>query len=413
MSPNKLFIRRLTTDWKYKYGVWKTTVDWTVALYIVIPALILGIDQYLQWWKVPLFWVNQVPINILLVVCYLFAWAGSPRIFLEEGDQLFLLNRTKWLKQIIKQGLIYSFLLNSLFSMFFFVLLAPLLMKHYQISSAYFACLFFITLFLKIFLGLAKQLLNLRYYGWKEFIVVKGLLITGSFVFIRIIPYSLNNYIVAIITMLVLIMFSLILTLIRINFLSHFLADVAREQKQRLKYVSFLLIISGINVKKPKKQRIRPLLFYKSNLIFKKRTPVNGIVEMCIKATLRNNKSVKEYLQLVFVCTLVVFSLPSILKWLIWLVLAFVWVNFVSLYWREIISSETGRIFQWKWKDKIVAFRKFIFLMTIPGFLLISLIVGFQTFSWIGVPLIIPISIIMVFYACRIVTVLVELNSTI
>ena len=272
---------------------------------------------------------------------------------------------------------------------------------------------FFITLFLKIFLGLAKQLLNLRYYGWKEFIVVKGLLITGSFVFIRIIPYSLNNYIVAIITMLVLIMFSLILTLIRINFLSHFLADVAREQKQRLKYVSFLLIISGINVKKPKKQRIRPLLFYKSNLIFKKRTPVNGIVEMCIKATLRNNKSVKEYLQLVFVCTLVVFSLPSILKWLIWLVLTFVWVNFVSLYWREIMSSETGRIFQWKWKDKIVAFRKFIFLMTIPGFLLISLIVGFQTFSWIGVPLIIPISIIMVFYACRIVTVLVELNSTI
>lgn len=401
MTPRKLFLKRLTADWRFKYGIWKTTIDWTVALYIVLPALAFGIHQYLLWWEMPLSWLYLVPRELFFAICYLFAWSGSLRIFLEEADQIFLLHQKKWLKLIIKQGLIYSFSIYFLFSIVFFILLAPFLLQHYHFSHTYFISLFLITLLLKIFLGLVKQFLTLRYNGWKKFIMMRGILVLGSVLFMGIISNVLNNYTASFITMLFLAIFSIILTVIRINLTGSFLADVAQEQSQKLKYVSFLLNYSGTSTKKPRKQRIRPWLFYHSNLIFKKRTPINGLVELCIKAVLRNNKSLWEYLQITIISVLVVLSIPGSIKLLIWLVLAFVWVGFVSLYWKEIMASDFLQMFKWKPEDRVLALQKFLFLITLPGFLLLSIIMGFQTFSWIGAFFLVPISSILLFYICR------------
>lgn len=45
ITPAKLFKKRIVSDWKFQYKVWRMAIDWTVALYIVIPAIILGIYQ--------------------------------------------------------------------------------------------------------------------------------------------------------------------------------------------------------------------------------------------------------------------------------------------------------------------------------------------------------------------------------
>lgn len=404
MTPSKLFFKRLTVDWKYKYSVWKTTIDWTVALYIVLPALVLGIDRYLQWWKISPLWLNLLPKEFFFIICYLFAWSSSLRIFWEEGDQIFLLNQKKWLQQIMKYGLMYSFSLYFLFSILFFGLLAPFLLQYYQFSYPNFVSLFLITFILKIFFGLVKQLLTLRYYGWRQFVFFKGILVLSSILFISVISNVLSNSIVSSVTLLFLLIVLSRLMVIRLNFTRNFLADVAREQSQRLKYVSLLLGFSGTAIKKPKKQRIYPWLFRHSNLIFQERTPINGLVELGIKATLRNRQGIWQYIQFVMICLLVVLSISGSLKWLIWLGLAFVMVNFSGLYWKEIMASEFVRLFQWKPDDQALALRKFLFLMTLPGFMLISIIMGFQTFSWLGAFEIVPISIILVFYTCRIVS---------
>ena len=178
--------------------------------------------------------------------------------------------------------------------------------------------------------------------------------------------------------------------------------NVALEQSQRLKYVRILLSFSGISIKTNKKQRNRPLLFYNSNPIFSKRTSANALVELCIKTILRNSRSLWEYAQIVFVCLLVIVSVPGSVKWIIWLVLAFIMVNYVALYWKEITNSDFVQMFKWKREDKILALQKFLFLITLPGFLLISIVMGIQVLSWVGAIFIVPMSIIILFYTCRI-----------
>ncbi len=44
----KLFWQRLVSGWKYQYSVWKTVVDWIVALYIVIPFSAIFLEVYLS-----------------------------------------------------------------------------------------------------------------------------------------------------------------------------------------------------------------------------------------------------------------------------------------------------------------------------------------------------------------------------
>ncbi|TEB14697.1 Bacterial ABC transporter protein EcsB [Pelotomaculum sp. FP] len=403
MSPKKLFFRRLSSELKFQFSVWKTIIDWTVALYIVIPAIALGINQYLLWWQDPPYWLNLLPVGLLFAIFFFFAWSGKIRIFLREGDQLFLLYEKQWLKQIIKYGLIYSFSLNFLLSMFFVLFLAPFILQHYQFSQIQLISLFFITFLSKVFLGLTKQLLTLRFYGWRQFVVVRGLMVLGSLLFATFVPNILNDSIIYMITILILFIAIGMLSIKRLNYKGSFFVDVAREQSEKLKYVSFLLGFSGVNIKKPRKQRKRPWLFSRSNLIFKKRNAVNGLAELCIKSTLRNGRSLSQYLQFVLICILFIMGIPCNLKWLIWLVFAFVFINFVGLYWKESLASEFIELFYWNHEDKHLALRKFLFIMTLPGFLLISITAGFQVFSWLGALLILPVSIGLVFYLCRIV----------
>lgn len=104
ITPTQLFFRRVGSDWRYQYGVWKTAVDWTVALYIVIPAVLIGLNGYALLWKNQYGWMEGVPFSWLLISLYLFAWSGRIRTFMEEGDQLFLLQRKGWVRRIIALG---------------------------------------------------------------------------------------------------------------------------------------------------------------------------------------------------------------------------------------------------------------------------------------------------------------------
>jgi ABC-2 type transport system permease protein len=244
MSPGKLFSKRLSAELKFQFSIWRTTIDWTVALYIVLPAIALGINQYLLWWENTPRWLNLLPVDLLFATCFLFAWSGSIRIFLQEADQLFLLNQKHWLKKIMKYGLVYSSSLYFILSAFFFLFLAPFILQHYQFSQIQLFLLFSSTFLSKVFLGLAKQLLSIRFYGWQQFIVIRGIMVLGSFLFIALIPHILNNSIIYSVTILLLFIASGLLSIKRLNYQGSFFVDVAREQSEKLKYVNFFTSVA-------------------------------------------------------------------------------------------------------------------------------------------------------------------------
>jgi len=404
MTVTRLFFQRLISDWKYQYQVWKTAVDWIVALYIVIPFLAIFISVYVSWWRAVPEWLIYIPLNMLLGIILVFAWSGTIRIFVEDADQLFLLQRKAWISRIIKDSLSYSLIYNLVVTSLLLILLAPFLLMHYGFTMVDIIWLTVFVFVLKNSIGLAKQLLELRFKGWSQRIVRWVMFIlTGVYVraSLAVLLSRLGLFYLA---LSILIGLLGILLYRRMKLRGTFFEDIAREQTAKLRLAKFMLQALRTYVKKPRSARKRPLLFRKSNLLFKVRNPVNGLVEMCLKSELRNDKDVMFYLKMLGVSIFFIIVFPPNYGWLLWFVFSIMITNFVYLFWQEAIKDPFVCLFPWLPETKIVAMRKAIFFMALPGQLILGVVVAIKTHSWLGALGLVPITILIGYYVAKIVS---------
>ncbi|HEY8911047.1 MAG TPA: ABC transporter permease [Desulfosporosinus sp.] len=180
MTVTGLFFQRIISGWKYQYQVWRTAVDWIVALYIVIPFSAIFIDFYLSWWRAAPGWLDYIPLSALTAIILVFAWSGTVRIFVEDADQLFLLQCKAWISRIIKYSLGYSVIYNLAVTSLLLIILAPFLLLHYGFSFMGVVWLAVFVFVLKSCMGLATQLVELHFKGWiKRIVRTVIFLITG------------------------------------------------------------------------------------------------------------------------------------------------------------------------------------------------------------------------------------------
>lgn len=401
MTATGLFFRRIVSDWKYQYQVWRTAVDWIVALYIVIPFTAIFINLYLSWWRRPPEWLVNIPLNVLLGIILVFAWLGTIRIFLEEADQLFLLQCKDWISRIVKYSLGYSVSCNLVVSSLLLIILAPFLLLHYGFSLLGVVWLAVFVFVFKNCMGLAKQLVELRFKGWPQRIIrwvifiLTGVYVRESVVLLLSRPGLFYMSLFVLLSLLGFLLYE------RVKLKGTFFADVAREQTARLRLAKFMLQAAGMNVKKPRLARKRPLLFRNSALIFRKRNPVNGLVEMCLKAVLRNEGDVGFYLKLLGLYLVMIVAFPGDYKWLLWIVFSIMLTNVVGISWLEVINAPFVRLFPWLSETKMVAARKSIFLMALPGQLSLGLAVVLQTRSWLEALGMVPIGIMIGYFSAK------------
>ncbi|ODA42436.1 ABC transporter permease [Desulfosporosinus sp. BG] len=401
MTVTKLFFQRLVAEWKYQYQVWKTAVDWIVALYILIPFFAIFLNYYVSWWRKAPGWLDYIPLTAFLGIILVFAWSGTIRIFLEEADQLFLLQRKAWISQIIRYSLGYSVIYNLFATSLMMSILAPFLWRYYSFSLAEIILIVFFIFVLKNCLGLAKQLVELRFKGWPQRMVKWVMfLIIGGYVRTSVVLLRSRTGLFCLLGLILLIILGILLYQ-REKVTGSFFEDVLRERQARLRLAKFMLQQVGTYVKKPRFSRKRPLLFRTSRLLFKKRNPVNGLVEMCLKAVLRNESDVGFYLKLVGVYLVMILVFPGDLKWLLWIVFSIMLTNVVGISWLEVINSPFVCLFPWLPGTKLAAARKAIFLMALPGQLLLGLVVVLQTHSWIGALGLVPSGLVIGYFTAK------------
>ncbi|MDQ7095335.1 ABC transporter permease [Desulfosporosinus sp. PR] len=394
MNVARLFVQRLVAEWKYQYEVWKTAVDWVVALYIVIPFSAIFLNFYRSWWWKAPGWLNYVPLNALLFVVLVFAWSGTIRIFVEDADQLFLLQRAAWFNGLLKYSLSYSLIYNLVAAVLLLLVLAPFLILHYGFS---WLNLMWLTVFLALFkncMGIAKQLFEFRFKGWSQrfvrtvIFVIAGLYMRQSVFYLQSRRELFYPLILGLLFLLGLLLYK------RLTMEGIFFEDVSREETAKLRLAKFMLQRAGTYVKKPRSLRKRPLMFRNSNLLFQKRNPVNALTEVCLKALLRNDGDVMFYLQLLGFDLGLILLIPSYYKWLLWLVFSLVMTNLVWLSWREVINEPFVCLFPWLPETKVAAARKALFLMALPGQLILGVAVAIQTGSWLETLAMLPLGII-------------------
>ena len=401
MTVTKLFLKRISSDWKYQYQVWKTAVDWIVALYIVIPFFTIFINFYLSWWRKAPEWLAYIPLNAILGIILVFAWSGTIRIFVEDADQLFLLQRKAWIRRIYKYSLGYSVINTLMVTVLLLIILAPFLLLHYgftQINIIWLTVLIFV---LKNCMGLAKQLVEFRFQSWTQRIVRVVIFIITGFYVRESVVLLLRRPGLFYLSLSVLLSTLGFLLYKRVNLKGTFFDDVAREQTAKLRLAKFMLQSAGTYVKKPRIMRKRPLLFRNSKPIFKKRNPVNGLVEICLKAVLRNEGDVGFYLKLVGLYLVMIVSFPGEFKWLLWIVFSIMLTSVVWTSWLGVINEPFVGLFPWLPETKIAAAKKSIILMALPGQLLLGLVVVIQTRSWLEALGMIPIGLMIGYYSAK------------
>ncbi|MFP3490042.1 ABC transporter permease, partial [Staphylococcus sp. SIMBA_130] len=76
---------------RYKIRDLKAALDWTVWLYILIPALVIGVAYYRSWWLVAPDWLTVIPEQAAVFPLFLIATTWSLRMYTEEADQVYLM----------------------------------------------------------------------------------------------------------------------------------------------------------------------------------------------------------------------------------------------------------------------------------------------------------------------------------
>jgi predicted ABC-type exoprotein transport system permease subunit len=124
-TPAGLFRHRMAENARFQTRLVRMAVDWTVALYIVLPALGFAAATYISWWREPPAAFSLVPASALSGLFFALSLvSGGYRFFVLEADQLFVRG---WTEQLLRCGLLYSAALQTLGAAALAGLLLPLL----------------------------------------------------------------------------------------------------------------------------------------------------------------------------------------------------------------------------------------------------------------------------------------------
>jgi ABC-2 type transport system permease protein len=403
ITPQQLFVRRLASEWRFQYTAWKSVINLVVAIYFVLPAAFVSVHGYIMLWRQPPAWLGLIPLNWLAAAVFYYAWSGTIRILVEEADQLFLLQRRDWIRRITGLSLCYSTAVNLISSLLLFVLLAPVTFMHH-LSWAQTGLFMTIAFLLRTDLSLVKHRIAVQWSGWKRFLLKKTLFLALGVPFVWGIDLILNHLFISLAIIALLLLLSVVLIAARLNQRRTFLSDVAQEMSARLRYASFMLRVSGMTFKKPPVQRRRPRLFPSSNPLFRERNAVSNLTELCIKLFLQNTRNIVIYLVITALCLAFAWPYTAWLKLIFWACYAVMFASWSYFCWQETTSSDFLKLFRWKQSDLSTAARMSIFILMLPGFLSVGLILGFQAFSWAGALAIIPAAIFLGRLATRFVS---------
>ncbi|MGY5388350.1 ABC transporter permease [Bacillus spizizenii] len=314
MNGRTLFFRRLFDYYRYQFKVFHAVIDWTVALYIVLPALAFVIYQYIDLMNGRgLFyeWSEMMEWRWLYAVCVLIVCTGSIHTFLMEADKVFLLQKKEIIYQLKQYALMYSFFVTLAKWLLLFFIVLPFI-SHITLAES--------TALLCYLFGLHTTFLALKQDRIRKprsisrriaEILFRAVLFSGSAVLIVFTEWRL----LALIGILFLI-FAFVRGWKKTALFSAFEAEVTEEKKSRLALAELVMMMSqeaGIPKVKDRLRR-KPLLYRNSKRIFKRRTILTGYKELFFKVTLRNGEYARQMYMLLSAFTVLIFVSPIWLK---------------------------------------------------------------------------------------------------
>ena len=379
MRGYQLTFNRIKQDWQYQSSILQSVFDWTIIVYILIPTIVFAGAAYISWWSTVPEMLNGFSPLMYFLLCYLICWQGKIRTFMEDADQLYLLQYSKKVIEIRCIAALYSLFLLLIKWVLVFGLLYPITNHFEEIGIGQLVSVMIYLFSLNVLLVGYQQVVY-------HFHFFRKLLLDGVvfilFAFLTLILFKQIN--ILSLLMLAFIFACLAIWHIRRYQLQYktFHTDVEKEKGNKINLSKFIFSINPeIQMPKVKKAKKRSwILWRNSNRIYLDRSPENGVTELFIKAFFREKSNIFSYMQLVSVTTMIIFITPIWLKWLIFIAFWFFFREWLLLLFKDILKQNPYLAIDYGNKEYIFrAQKKCEKLFVLPGFIFILFITGLST----------------------------------
>lgn len=317
MTAKQLIKKRALQEFRFQWGVFRSVLDWTVILYMVVPVLVIIPFVYIEaWTQIDLYWSENLPSFLLIVALLLLVSSGNFRTFLLEADLLFLIQKRALLRRMKQHGFLLSFVQAFFSAMLLVVLALPVFVQAYDATFAE-ALSIFLALLSYNLLGMSiRRIAKRKWHKW-FFILLSA--VVYLLLIVNMPPYFLGS--IAALLVIVIMGYHLTRTA---KTTRATLKELEIEREEKNKYIKLILNFSAETEKPVVYRRSTPrFLFRNSGNIFKERNSSNGLLELILKASLRNKTYIISYYQVLIVAVVAISLLPYWLKWVVFLCFVF------------------------------------------------------------------------------------------
>jgi len=160
-----------------------SVIDWTVALYVVVPALVIGFFLYKDFiLNISTSWIVHMPLVLFIVLLFIITRIGTIRTYLQRADRLFLIQNRKQMIRLKRAGLYWTLSKHLILLGTGLALLSPVFIIVHHITI-----LELLSLLLLLFTtNFMKLLFQLKLRKWQQLVSNMFMCILGTVCFLYV-----------------------------------------------------------------------------------------------------------------------------------------------------------------------------------------------------------------------------------
>lgn len=388
------FYKRLRYELGRKWKSIRSITDWTVALYIIIPAFIFMGIYYRSLWMEELSMGETVYFGLGLLAFYVITYTRGVRSFFEQADSLFLISYPAHMQKLIQYGMTYTFIRIAITNVVIVVAMLPVLMKSIGVTKIQVVLFWlFFTLF-RFLLSLLTRFIHVRVGKRWLLWVIKNVIFSISLSFFGISLFFIYKdpfYSILCIGLTVFLIIVLIKE--KLNYKNSFFKEVEKEKEESMRWTSGIMQVGG-HTAKPSSSNKKAWIFPRSKKFLGKKKDAR-IVESFLKEFFRTSSARIFYIQIVCISTVSIIMSP---KWIATIILAFALFaisRYARDYWNEFTKKmflhlycDEGKLLLLRWKVNRYLLLPVILLYGLVilshFYLLPAVIAGIIFIVWIG-----------------------------
>ncbi|MED0949403.1 ABC transporter permease [Bacillus mobilis] len=388
------FYKRLRHELGRKWKSIRSITDWTVALYIIIPALIFIGIYYRSLWIEELSMGETVYFGLGLLVFYVITYSRGVRSFFEQADSLFLISYPAHMQKLMQYGMTYTFIRIAITNVGVVVAMLPVLMKSVGVTKIQVVLFWLFFTVFRFMLSLLTRFIHVRVGKRWLLWIIKNVISSISLSFFGLSLFLIyKNPFYSIPSIGLAVFLIIVLIKEKRNYKNCFFKEIEKEIEESMRWTSGIMQVGG-HTAKPSSSNKKPWMFPRSKKLLGKKKD-SRIVESFLKEFFRTSSARIFYIQIVCISTVSIIMSP---RWIAAIILAFALVGisrYARDYWNEFTKKmflhlycDEGKLLLLRWKADRYLLLPVLLLYGIVilshFYLLPAVIAGVIFIVWIG-----------------------------